>query len=424
MLVFLIAPLVAFVQAETRTLSLKEAVQIAVRENPDVLLARLEEQKAALAVRVARDPFRPKVYTGSGLAYSNGFPMSIEGSAPTIVQARAVSSLFNKSHSYNIARTAEEARTAAIDTQMRRDDLAWRTALLYLDAAHWSRAAAAIQAQAESLEKSAEAVRFRVREGRELEIENKRAALAIAKTGQRLEAIGQEREWAETSLAVVLGMMAGDRVRAIYDEPLALELPPSEKASTEIALKESREVRRLESALLAKGLEARQHRSARLPTFDLVAQYGLFARFNNYEDFFRKFQRHNGQIGLSVQIPIVPSTASDALAAQADAETTRLRTQLVQVRNRISIETRKAFAQLRLTARAREVARLDLEVAREQVSLLLAQMEEGRATLRQIEEARFLEQEKWLAYYESQIAAEKAKLDLLHQTGTLLAELR
>ena len=36
----------------------------------------------------------------------------------------------------------------------------------------------------------------------------------------------------------------------------------------------------------------------RLPRADLVSQYGLFARFNNYDEFFRKFQRNNGQIGV------------------------------------------------------------------------------------------------------------------------------
>ena len=59
-------------QAQVRTITLKEAVDLAAKQNPEVALARLEESKAQQAVRIARDPFVPKVVAGSGLAYSSG----------------------------------------------------------------------------------------------------------------------------------------------------------------------------------------------------------------------------------------------------------------------------------------------------------------------------------------------------------------
>jgi hypothetical protein len=65
-----------------------------------------------------------------------------------------------------------------------------------------------------------------------------------------------------------------------------------------------------------------------------------------------------------------------------------------------------------------------LEVTREQLSVVLAQMEEGRATLRQAEELRALETDKWLAFYDAQHLLERARLDFLRQTGNLLAALR
>ena len=47
------------------------------------------------------------------------------------------------------------------------------------------------------------------------------------------------------------------------------------------------------------------------------------------------------------------------------------------------------------------MARLDLDVARDQLSILLAQLDEGRATAEQVDEARFVEQEKWIALYQA-----------------------
>src|SRR6478609_7905866 len=93
--------------AEVRTMTLRQAVDTAVRQNPEVVMARLEEQKAQEAVRIARDPFSPKVVVGSGLAYTSGFPMSVEGSAPSVFQARAIQSLYNKPRSYEVAAARE-----------------------------------------------------------------------------------------------------------------------------------------------------------------------------------------------------------------------------------------------------------------------------------------------------------------------------
>ena len=75
--------------AETVTLTLKQAVEIALRENPDIALARIDEQRAAMSVRLMKDLFSPKVTAGSGGAYTNGYPLSVEGSGPSVLQAVA-----------------------------------------------------------------------------------------------------------------------------------------------------------------------------------------------------------------------------------------------------------------------------------------------------------------------------------------------
>ena len=109
---------VALLRAEVRPMTLRQAVEAAMKQSPEVALARLDEEKARQSVRIARDPFTPRVTVGSGLAYSNGFPMSIEGSAPSIVQARASQFLFNRQQSFTIAQAREDARGAALVTRI------------------------------------------------------------------------------------------------------------------------------------------------------------------------------------------------------------------------------------------------------------------------------------------------------------------
>jgi outer membrane protein len=79
---------------------------------------------------------------------------------------------------------------------------------------------------------------------------------------------------------------------------------------------------------------------------------------------------------------------------------------------------------MRRAETARNVARLDLDVSREQLSILLAQYEEGRTSLADIEQARFQENEKWIAFYDAQNVVERVRLEVLRQTGTLVATLQ
>lgn len=410
--------------AQVRTLTLREVIDLALRQSPDVALARLDEHKAAQAVRIARARFIPTIGAGSGLAYSNGFPLSIEGSAPSIIQAQATGVVFNRAQSHLVSQARENVRGASIDAAARREEVAHQAALLFLDAERAARSAKVAHRQVESLERIAEAVRLRVGEGRELPVKAKEAELNLARARQHAQAFEFEQEDAESSLAVLIGLDPEVRVRPREEERALPPLPPSEASSVELAIEGSAELRRLESALAAKGFEISSVRAARLPQVNLVAQYSLLGRFNNYEDFFRKFQRHNGQIGVSFQIPLFTGAAIDARASHAEAEAAQLRVRLRTARNRIALDTRRLYQQVREAQTAREVARLDLEVAREQLSVLLAQMEEGRASLRQVETARFQEDEKWIAFVDSHYTEEKARLSLLRQTGELLAALR
>ncbi len=225
-------------------------------------------------------------------------------------------------------------------------------------------------------------------------------------------------------MAILLGFPADDQVRAAADEAAVPSPPASEDAAIESALQSSKELRRLESALIAKGLDVRAQKAARLPTVDLVAQWGLFAKFNNYADYFRTFQRNNGEIGVSITVPVLTGPGPGAARAQAEEEAARLRIQMTAERNHISLETRQNFQTLHNADTAREVANLDLEVARDQVSIFLTQTNEGRATLQQLEQARFNEDEKWITFYDAQYAVEKAGWDLLHHTGNLIAALQ
>ena len=416
--VFLLA-LAALGRAEIHSLTLRQTIELAVRQNPDVAMARLDEAKARAAIRAARDPFLPRLTAGSGLAYTNGFPSSIEGSAPSIVQAVAQQYLFNRPQSLEVARAREIARGAAIAVAGQRDEVLYRATALYLDAVRAARVGALARTAIERQQAVLASIHAQVAEGRALPVAEKQAELALARDRQAVESVDDEQAAAETALAVALGFPAEDRVHAVVQERPAPSLPASEQQAADAALAANGELRRLESSIAAKQLEMRGAAAARLPRVDLVAQYSMLAKFNNYTEYFSHFQRNNGEFGVSFQVPLlVPGVAS--ATAQGQADLSRLRIQLSTARNRIVADLAESLRAARRAQTAADVARLDLEVAREQIGVSLAQFQEGRQTMRQVEEARLAENDKWIAFYDAQYALEKARWNVLRWNGGLI----
>ena len=111
--ILLLAACSAF--AETKTLTLRQALDLALAQSPDIMLARLDQERAREQVTIARDPFVPKVYAGSGAAKTWGFPANIGGEAPSIFNLRTQMALFDRPQSYQIAQSNENLRGAAID---------------------------------------------------------------------------------------------------------------------------------------------------------------------------------------------------------------------------------------------------------------------------------------------------------------------
>jgi outer membrane protein len=419
-----LAVLAGTAHAETYTLTLKQAVVRAMAQNPEVVMSRMDEMKSVQAVRLAKDPFSPKLGVGSGLAYSTGFPLSIEGSAPAAFEARANQFLFNRPQTYAIAQARESSRGAALATGERRDEVAYRVASLYIDTDRAGRLTDAAAKQVESLEKVLGAVDARVQLGRELAVAKQEANVNLLRARQRLLSLKSDRDYAEHNLAAALGYSAQDVVQPVTEDRERAAIPPTEEAALQAALSGSKELKRLESNYQAKALEIRGDKAQRLPKVDLVAQYALLTHYSHYDEYFRKFTRNNGQIGASFQIPLLTGSAINAQVSGAEADQQHLRAEMLSARNRIMLDVHQSYAEIEKASVATQLAQAELDLARSQLSVVLAQMNEGRAALRQVEDARFNENEKWIAFYDAQFNAEKARLTVLRQTGDLLAALK
>jgi hypothetical protein len=126
--------------------------------------------------------------------------------------------LFNRSKTYELARVRETARGAEMDTQSKSDQVAYQTATLFLQAEQMARSKQSLQLEVESLK------RVGARPG----CKWKRAAAFPSRTSAsrwiwRAPASGSaalsgDLDYAEASLAVVLGYSAADRVQPMGEE--------------------------------------------------------------------------------------------------------------------------------------------------------------------------------------------------------------
>lgn len=412
-----------FASGETKTLTLRQALEIAIGQNPDVLIARLDQQKARDQILVSKDPFVPKVTGGSGLAWSSGYPIAIDGNPPSIFEARTQMTLFDRQQSFQIARSKEGLRGAGIDVTKRQEEAAYRVATLFLDAEQAARSLAAVQKQIENLGRVKELIDARVAEGRELPLESKKANLSVLKAQNSSETLALNLINAETSLAEVLGMGPGDRVRAAQEDRASVKLPVSEDASIEEALEHSPDLRRLESSMQMKTLEIKGYHSARLPKVNVIAQENIFAKYN-YNNYNNSYRRSNAELGVSIELPLLVGHTAQAFASQAEAEVAKMRIEVSRTRTRISADLRRSYQEVRSADKSRELARADLDVTREELNVDLSLYEEGKLPLATVEAVRATENEKFLAYYVSQQNAERARLNVLRLTGTLLAALK
>jgi outer membrane protein TolC len=423
-ILWLLAAISIAARAETYTLTLKQAVERAASQNPEVVMAKLDQIRADQAVLLAKDPFSPHVGGGSGLAYSYGYPLSIEGAAPAIFQARTSQALFNRPQTWAVAEARQNAKGAGLAAGEKRDEIAYQVATMYVDLDRAGRLEESLTKQVASLQKVLDTIDARVDLGRELPIAKQEAAVNLLRAQQRLESLKADRDYAARSLAAALGYSAADLVQPAPDEWTLPAIPATEGAALQAALASSKELKVMDSRYDAKALEIKSDKAQKLPKVDLIAQYALLSQYSNYSEYFLKFQRNDAEIGASIQIPILVGPGVKAQISQAETDQMHIRSEEQVLRNRIALDIHREYQDVAKANMTNQVAKAELDLAHAQLSVLLAQLNEGRATLRQVEDARFAEDEKWIAFYDAQYGAEKARLNLLNRTGQLWAALQ
>ena len=154
------------------------------------------------------------------------------------------------------------------------------------------------------------------------------------------------------------------------------------------------------------------------PTLELVSVYSVLAKFNNYTQFFNHFQYNNFNAGFNALVPIF-SARIKASIAQAQTSLDAAKASLSNQRLEVTAEVRQKTRRVKERDAAKEVARLELQLAQQNLAVLQAQFGEGKLNLREGERARLDENEKWLASLDANFQNQQAHVELLKMVGQL-----
>jgi outer membrane protein TolC len=402
------------------SLTLKRAIELALQNSRDLQLSKLRTRVAGDVADVTKSEFRPNFYIGSGAGYTYGIPATPGGQAPSIFNATYNQQLFNEPLRGLEHEQQEEARAQRFALAQTRELVMMRTASAYLELVKVRTSLGLLRKEKDSTEKILEVTKQREGEGFELPMEVTRSQLMRAQVVQRVLQLEGRQDELEVFLRNELGLPA--------DQPLDLaaeELPGSaeQEGANLIALasQNSTSIHLAQSDVKGKELRLQGEKRGNLPTVQLVVLYSVLAKFNNYEQYLsnpNKFRYNNLNAGVNIQLPIYSAkTRANIELAKANLDAAKLN--LVIKRNQVSIDVRQKSRKLQQTDAAKEVARLELQLAQQNVSVLQSQFGEGRLNLRDVEKARLDENEKWMSYLDANFQRQQAQLDLLRTAGQL-----
>lgn len=426
------ALLPAFLHAEP--VPLKRIVELALSHASGAAIAAADEQRAAAAYRELQSNYIPQLNTGAGIGYSYGFPLSLEGAAPSLFNVNIQSALLNPSLRQFLRAAKADSAVASLKSKDERNQVIQDAAQSYDELAKWEQRLTKLQAVQIEADKMQAAVAERVKEGIDSEIDGTKARLSAARVRMRIT----EAQGAADVLREHLSKLTGLPAAGIQTDPDSIPIPPPAATSDDTpktAADNSPAVQAAVEHARAQYLRAQGEHKALWPAVDFAAQYALLSKFNNFQSYYipskpcttslgeflcvtDTFHQNNATIGVSIRVPIFNAVQRQR-AHVADADALRATKEADAARNQVSEETLRLERSVAQFQAARDVAQLEYEIAEKNVSAVQTKIDAGTANLHDLDDARTQQNERFMALQDVVFALERAQLALMRSTGDL-----
>ncbi len=400
-------------------LPLKRAVELALIHSTTMQASQIDEQRAFASYHEARNQYLPQMTVGSGLGKSYGYPLSLEGSAPSIVNTTAQSALINPSLRDFVRAARAEWQESTVQTKDQRQQVIQDTVLSYAELSKWETLMTHLSHQYEDALKMEQIVNQRVLAGVDTPLLRNHARLNTARVYLHISQAQGAIDVLRNRLSQVTGLPA----TAIETVPESIPALPEVKPEDNLAAKAAQESPLIQIADIratAFAFRARGEHRAMLPSIDFAAQYALLATFNNYQNFFRpgSFQSNNATIGVEIRFPFL-NPSQHAHAQAADAAALHARKDVEATRNQVSEQTLKLQRSVEQLSAAQQVVDLEYQIAKSNLDATQTRVDSGAATLHDLDDARNQVNERYDALQDTNFDLQRARISLLRATGEL-----
>lgn len=405
--------------ADAEPLALDRAIRLTLAHSTTSAISSADVQKAFASYREVRNSYVPQVTAGSGLGWTYGYPLTIQGSPPALFNVVAQSSFINLSQNRFIKAAKIEWHASELKDKDQRNATIQDVILTFAELAKWEARFSRLQEDEAEAHKLEQAVTQRLQEGIDNAMDLNKAKLIAARARlHRIEASGSA-DVLRQHLSTLTGLAVSSIEIALDTMPALPALPENEDLSKR-AVANSPAVKLAEQHSIAEVMRASGERRALYPSIDFSAQYARFTTFNNYQTFFPPgtFQPDNATIGLGLRIPLF-NASQRARAQGAEADALKAKKQAEATRSQVSEETLKLQRAVEQLAAAREVARLEYELAKAGVDAAQTRLDAGTGPLRDVVDARSQSSERYLLFQDADFEYQRGRIGLLRATGEL-----
>jgi len=399
-------------------LPFSKAIDLALEHSGVMGIATLNQWRSQKVYQELHSNYIPQMTIGSGLGYAYGFPLTLEGTAPSLANFTSTQALFNPALKQFIKAAKIDWNAASQDVQDKRNAVMLDTALTYAQLEQLTGKMQTLKEAQTAAEKAEFVSEQRLQQGVDSKLEVTKSQLTAARVRLRIaEAQGQSDVLRE-HLSKLVGLPAESMAIEPGSMPPLPQISQDDDLATRAA--ENSPVVKLadQKAAAAETRAKGEHKAVNWPTVDVASQYAYLARYNNWDIYFTHYLANNFTGGLNLRIPLFNSIQK-AKAGEADADAMMARKQADLTRNQVREDTLKLQRSLRQLAAARDVAKLEWEVAQGEMGAVTGRMESGGANLRDQENARLDVDDKHAAYLDSEFELCRTELQLLRLTGEL-----
>lgn len=400
-----------------QTVSLRHAVELALTHSGAAAIAGADQERTAAALREARSAYLPRVILGSGIGGSYGFPLSLENAAPSLFNVTTQQVLYSPAQSAFVKSARTSLQAVNMSSKDQRDAVIQDAVLTYIELNKWDQDIDLLNSALNNNLKMENVEQERIKAGVDRPVEQSRAKLATARIRVRLA----EARGSADVLRVHLSQLTGLSAAELQTDPDSIPTMPEVKQEDDLAAKAADlnpAVKAAQQQAIAKQFTARAEHRALYPSLDVAGQYALLSNFNNYNVYIRNFQHHNATGGLVLRFPFFDSTQR-ARAAQAKADAIRSSHEADLAKEKMSLETLRTQRAVQELAASVEVAQLEYDLAQSDLQAIQVQLQSGTGTLREEQDARSKVEQTYDALIDSNFALDKARVQLLRNTGEL-----